>query len=111
MYSIFFVSQGVLLLLYFTCVALLYIFSLFNLHIVWGIFGYVDPDGKARTPRFGIFTWLVFGLTMSLNMLIETEEGFDYTLSDFEKWTKQAGFKTAKLLPLTGPSSAAIAYK
>jgi hypothetical protein len=53
----------------------------------------------------------VFGLTMSLNMLIETEEGFDYTLSDFENWAKQAGFKTVELIPLAGPSSAAIAYK
>ncbi|HLL42317.1 MAG TPA: methyltransferase [Segetibacter sp.] len=53
----------------------------------------------------------VFGLTMSLNMLIETEEGFDYTLSDFENWTKQAGFKTVEQIPLAGPSSAAIAYK
>ena len=53
----------------------------------------------------------VFGLTMSLNMLIETEEGFDYTLSDFENWAKQAGFKTVKQIPLAGPSSAAVAYK
>lgn len=53
----------------------------------------------------------VFGLTMSLNMLIETEEGFDYTLSDFENWTNQAGFKTVEQIPLAGPSSAAIAYK
>jgi len=53
----------------------------------------------------------VFGLTMSLNMLIETEEGFDYTLSDFENWTKQAGFKTVEQIALAGPSSAAIAYK
>lgn len=53
----------------------------------------------------------VFGLTMSLNMLIETEEGFDYTLSDFENWTIQAGFKTAEQIPLAGPSSAVIAYK
>lgn len=53
----------------------------------------------------------VFGLTMSLNMLIETEEGFDYTLSDFENWTKQAGFKTVEQIFLAGPSSAAIAYK
>jgi len=53
----------------------------------------------------------VFGLTMSLNMLIETEEGFDYTLSDFENWAKQAGFKTVEQIPLAGPSSAAIAYK
>jgi hypothetical protein len=53
----------------------------------------------------------IFGLTMSLNMLIETEEGFDYTLSDFENWAKQARFKTVEQIPLAGPSSAAIAYK
>jgi len=53
----------------------------------------------------------VFGLTMSLNMLIETGEGFDFTLDDFGKWTKEAGFKTVELLPLAGPASAAIAYK
>ena len=53
----------------------------------------------------------VFGLTMSLNMLIETGEGFDFTLDDFSKWTKEAGFKTVDLIPLAGPASAAIAYK
>ena len=53
----------------------------------------------------------VFGLTMSLNMLIETGEGFDFTLDDFGKWTKDAGFKTVELLHLAGPASAAIAYK
>ena len=53
----------------------------------------------------------VFGLTMSLNMLIETGEGFDFTLDDFGNWTKAAGFKTVDLLPLEGPTSAAIAYK
>ena len=53
----------------------------------------------------------ILGLTMSLNMLIETEEGFDYTHSDFENWTKQAGFKKAEQINLAGSSSAAIAYK
>jgi hypothetical protein len=53
----------------------------------------------------------VFGLTMSLNMLIETGEGFDFTLDDFGKWTIAAGFKTVDLLHLAGPASAAIAYK
>jgi hypothetical protein len=53
----------------------------------------------------------VFGLMMSLNMLIETGTGFDYTFADFEKWTKSVGFKSTALLPLAGPSSAAIAYK
>lgn len=53
----------------------------------------------------------VFGLTMSLNMLIETGEGFDFTIDDFSQWVKQTGFKKVDLLPLAGPASAAIAWK
>jgi precorrin-6B methylase 2 len=53
----------------------------------------------------------VFGLMMSLNMLIETKEGFDFTLSDFEGWTQKAGFRSVDQLPLAGPTSAALAYK
>ncbi|MEO8582176.1 MAG: methyltransferase [Flavitalea sp.] len=53
----------------------------------------------------------VFGMMMSLNMLIETGTGFDYTFSDFNKWAKTIGFTSTSLLPLAGPSSAAIAYK
>lgn len=52
-----------------------------------------------------------FGLMMSLNMLIETDEGFDYSLSDFEVWAKEAGFRTLNIMPLTGPASAIIANK
>ena len=53
----------------------------------------------------------VFGLMMSLNMLIETGKGFDYTFADFNKWANKVGFQSTSLLPLAGPSSAAIAYK
>lgn len=53
----------------------------------------------------------VFGLMMSLNMLIETGKGFDYTYTDFKKWAKIAGFQSCTLLPLTGTSSATVAYK
>lgn len=53
----------------------------------------------------------VFGLMISLNMLIETGRGFDYTFADFNKWAKTAGFSSTSLLPLAGPASAAIAYK
>lgn len=52
-----------------------------------------------------------FGLMMSLNMLIETNEGFDYSLADFEQWAIEAGFKKVEIMPLTGPTSAVIAYK
>ncbi|WP_432709737.1 methyltransferase [Pedobacter sp.] len=53
----------------------------------------------------------VFGMMMSLNMLIETGKGFDYTFNDFNKWVTAAGFRSTELISLAGPSSAAIAYK
>ncbi len=52
-----------------------------------------------------------FGLMMSLNMAIETDEGFDFSVSDFQQWSKEVGFKEIRLMPLTGPSSAVIAFK
>ncbi|MBU2904846.1 methyltransferase domain-containing protein [Arenibacter algicola] len=52
-----------------------------------------------------------FGLLMSLNMLIETEEGYDFSFSDFDKIVKEAGFKSTSIMPLKGPTSAAIAIK
>jgi len=53
----------------------------------------------------------VFGLLMSLNMLIEFGDAFDYSAADFEKWCREAGFKRFETIHLAGPSSAAIAYK
>ncbi len=53
----------------------------------------------------------VFGLMMSLNMAIETDQGFDFTASDFNKWAKEAGFSQTNVMPLTGPSSAVVAIK
>ena len=52
-----------------------------------------------------------FGLMMSLNMLIEFGSAFDYTGADFVGWCKEAGFRDFKIIPLAGPSSAAVAYK
>ncbi len=52
-----------------------------------------------------------FGLLMSLNMLIETPAGFDYTGAQFDGWCKEAGFSRTEVVPLAGPTSAAIAYK
>ncbi|WP_115461156.1 methyltransferase [Winogradskyella aurantiaca] len=52
-----------------------------------------------------------FGLMMSLNMAIETNEGFDFTAADFDQWAKDVGFKQTSIMPLTGPSSAVIAIK
>ena len=52
-----------------------------------------------------------FGLLMSLNMLIETSEGYDFSAADFSELSKEAGFKEISILALTGPTSAAIAIK
>jgi precorrin-6B methylase 2 len=52
-----------------------------------------------------------FGLLMSLNMLIENGEAFDYTLHDFERWAHKAGFRKVEIIPLAGPTSAVVAYK
>jgi 2-polyprenyl-3-methyl-5-hydroxy-6-metoxy-1,4-benzoquinol methylase len=53
----------------------------------------------------------VFGLLMSLNMLIEFGEAFDYSAADFEKWCREVGFARFEVIHLAGPSSAAFAYK
>jgi hypothetical protein len=45
------------------------------------------------------------------NMLVEFGDAFDYTGADFAGWCKEAGFSRCEVLPLAGPSSAAIAYK
>lgn len=52
-----------------------------------------------------------FGLLMSLNMLIETQEGFDYTFAQFDDWCRNAGFRATGKIPLQGPASAAVAWK
>ena len=53
----------------------------------------------------------VFGLLVSLNMLIEFGDAFDFTGADFASWCSDAGFKRSEVLALGGPASAAIAYK
>ena len=52
-----------------------------------------------------------FGLMMSLNMLIEFGEAFDFTGAQFTEWCKEAGFSCCEIIPLAGPASAAVAYK
>jgi O-methyltransferase/methyltransferase family protein len=52
-----------------------------------------------------------FGLMMSLNMLIEFGDAFDFTGSDFAGWCREVGFREIEVRPLAGPASAAIAYK
>jgi hypothetical protein len=53
----------------------------------------------------------VFGMLMSLNMLIENGDAFDYTRGDFSRWAKASGFARTEFITLTGPATAAVAYK
>jgi len=48
---------------------------------------------------------------MSLNMLIEFGDAFDFTGADFAAWCRQTGFSETCVIPLTSTASAAVAYK
>jgi precorrin-6B methylase 2 len=61
----------------------------------------IDDDRKSNA----------FGLLMSLNMLIETPGGFDYTAADCQSWLKSAGFRETRVEHLVGPDSMIIAIK
>lgn len=52
-----------------------------------------------------------FGLLMSLNMLIETQGGFDYTGADCAGWMRDAGFKETRVEHLAGPDSMVVGIK
>jgi SAM-dependent methyltransferase len=52
-----------------------------------------------------------FGLLMSLNMLIETPGGFDYTGEDCSQWMRDAGFRETRVEHLVGPDSMVVAIK
>jgi hypothetical protein len=61
----------------------------------------IDDDRRANT----------FGLLMSLNMLIETQAGFDYTAADCRSWLAGVGFRDSYAEPLTGPDSMVVGIK
>ena len=61
----------------------------------------IDDDRRANA----------FGLLMSLNMLIETPGGFDYTGADCQGWMKEAGFRETRVEHLVGPDSMVIGIK
>jgi hypothetical protein len=61
----------------------------------------IDDDRSGNT----------FGLLMSLNMLVETPGGFDYTGSDCMGWMKEAGFRETRVEHLVGPDSMVIGMK
>jgi len=58
----------------------------------------IDDERRSHLP----------GLLMSLNMLIETRGGFDFTGADCVGWMREAGFSQFSTVPLTGTHSAVI---
>src|SRR5919108_604920 len=52
-----------------------------------------------------------FGLLMSLNMLIETTGGFDYTGADCQQWMREVGFGATYVEHLAGPDSMVVGIK
>jgi hypothetical protein len=52
-----------------------------------------------------------FGLLMSLNMLVETRAGFDYTFADCRQWMHDAGFRDTYAQHLVGPHSMVVGIK
>jgi hypothetical protein len=52
-----------------------------------------------------------FGLMMSLNMLIEFGDAFDFTGADFSRWCREVGFSQTEVISLAGSASAGVAYK
>ncbi|HEY3999526.1 MAG TPA: methyltransferase, partial [Candidatus Xenobia bacterium] len=52
-----------------------------------------------------------FGLLMSLNMLIETPDGFDFTAQQCSDWLREAGFSETRVEPLAGPDSMVVGIK
>jgi hypothetical protein len=61
----------------------------------------IDDEGRENA----------FGLLMSLNMLIETTGGFDYTSADCQSWMQEAGFRETRVEHLLGPNSMVIGLK
>jgi len=61
----------------------------------------IDDDRRSNT----------FGLLMSLNMLIETQDGFDYTGADCQSWMSEVGFRDTYVEALAGPDSMVVGIK
>jgi hypothetical protein len=73
------------------------------------------PDGGALIVHESIIDddrrENALGLLMSLNMLIETPGGFDYTAADCRGWMADAGFRHTYLEQLAGPDSMVVGIK
>lgn len=63
--------------------------------------GLIDDDRRKNA----------FGLLMSLNMLIETPGGFDFTGADCAGWMREVGFRQTRVEHLAGPDSMVVGIK
>jgi hypothetical protein len=85
-----------------------------KMHLIRAAYEALPPDGA-----FVVIENLIddarrenaFGLLMSLNMLIEFGDAFDFTAADFFGWCREVGFRRTEVIPLAGPASAGVAYK
>jgi len=66
------------------------------------VYDSIIDDGRSQNA---------FGLMMSLNMLIETSGGFDYTGADCIGWMTEAGFRETRVEHLAGADSMVIGIK
>jgi len=85
-----------------------------KMHLIRAAYDALPPGGALVAIETLIDDALrenLFGLLMSLNMLIEFGDAFDYSGADFRKWCGEVGFKSFEVIHLAGASSAAIAYK
>ena len=73
------------------------------------------PEGGAMIVYEGLIdddrSKNAFGLMMSLNMLIETPAGFDYSGADCQGWMKEAGFRETHVEHLVGPDAMVVGIK
>ncbi len=85
-----------------------------KMHLIRSVYDALPPGGA-----FAVIENLIddarrentFGLLMSLNMLLEFGDAFDFTGADFDGWCREVGFERTEVLHLAGPASAGIAYK
>ena len=85
-----------------------------KLHLIRAAYDALPPDGALVVIEALIDDRRrenVLGLLMSLNMLIEFGDAFDYTGADFRGWCSQVGFRRVDVMHLVGSHSAAVAYK
>ena len=81
--------------------------------------GSPQNEAKAGGPGLVVYDAIIddarttnaFGLMMSLNMLIETPGGSDYTGADCSGWMREAGFSATRVEHLVGPDSMVVGIK